>query len=130
MADSNQVIAASLQFNTDEAVKNALRLKGEVENLRKEFNKAEAGSDAQLAALKKLNAAEADLTAAMAAETEARNARREAQAQADAARDAHPVFRHAQPRRRRRRRAARCGAEGARPARRQAGCGRAVRRQH
>lgn len=60
MADT-KIIAASLTANTDEAVKNVLKLKGTVEELRKEFKKAEAGSDEQLAALKKLNAAEQDL---------------------------------------------------------------------
>lgn len=60
MADT-QIIAANLTVNTEEAVKNYLKLKGTVEDLRKEFKKAEAGSDEQIAALKKLKAAEEDL---------------------------------------------------------------------
>jgi hypothetical protein len=63
MADT-QIIAASLTVNSDEAVKNVLKLKGTVEDLRKEFKKAEAGSDEQLAALKKLKGAEEDLAKA------------------------------------------------------------------
>lgn len=60
MADNN-IIAASVQVDTDAATKNMLKLKGTVEDLRKEFKNAAAGSDEQLAALKKLNAAEQDL---------------------------------------------------------------------
>ena len=62
MSNNDQIIAASLKVDSDDAVKNVLKLKGEVVNLRKAFKDAEAGSDAQLAALKKLNAAEAELT--------------------------------------------------------------------
>lgn len=60
MAD-NKVIAATVQVNTDEATKNMLKLKGTVEDLRKEFKNTAAGSDEQLAALKRLQAAEQDL---------------------------------------------------------------------
>lgn len=63
MADT-QIIAANLTVNTDEAQKNYLKLKGTVADLKKEFNNAKAGSDEQLAALKKLKAAEEDLTKA------------------------------------------------------------------
>lgn len=63
MADT-QIIAASLTVNSEEAVKNVLKLKGTVEELRKEFKKAEAGSQEQLDALKKLKSAEEDLAKA------------------------------------------------------------------
>lgn len=63
MADT-QIIAANLTVNTDEAQKNYLKLKGTVADLKKEFNNAKAGSDEQLAALKKLKTAEEDLTKA------------------------------------------------------------------
>lgn len=63
MADT-QIIAANLTVNTEEAVKNYLKLKGTVEDVRKEFNKAQAGSDEQIAALKKLKGAEEDLAKA------------------------------------------------------------------
>lgn len=63
MADT-QIIAANLTVNTDEAVKNYLKLQGTVADLKKEFNKAQAGSDEQLAALKKLKTAEEDLAKA------------------------------------------------------------------
>lgn len=63
MADT-QIIAASLTVNSEEAVKNVLKLQGRVEELRKEFKKAEAGTDEQIAALKKLKAAEEDLAKA------------------------------------------------------------------
>lgn len=56
-----QIVAASLTVNTDDAVKNYLKLKGTVADLKKEFSNAKAGSDEQLAALKKLKAAEEDL---------------------------------------------------------------------
>lgn len=63
MAD-NKVIAASVQVNTDEAVKNMLKLKGTVEDLKKEFKNSAAGSEEQLAAFKKLQVAEQDLAKA------------------------------------------------------------------
>lgn len=65
MADT-KIIAASVQVDTDAATKNMLKLKGTVEDLRKEFKKTAAGSDEQLAALKKLTAAEQDLAKAQA----------------------------------------------------------------
>jgi len=63
MADK-KVIAVSVQVDTDAAQKNVLKLKGNVEELKKEFKAAAAGSDEQLAALKRLQAAEQDLTKA------------------------------------------------------------------
>lgn len=63
MADT-QIIAANLTVNTEEAVKNYLKLKGAVADLKKEFNNAKAGSDEQIAALKKLKGAEEDLAKA------------------------------------------------------------------
>jgi hypothetical protein len=63
MADT-QIIAASLSVNSDEAIKNVLKLKGTVEDLRKEFKKAEVGTDAQVAALKALKTAEEELAKA------------------------------------------------------------------
>lgn len=60
----NKVIAASVKVDVDAAQKNVLKLKGTVEDLKKEFKAAAAGSDEQLAALKKLQAAEQDLTKA------------------------------------------------------------------
>lgn len=64
MPDNNQIIAASLTVNSEEAVKNVLKLKGTVEELKKEFKNSKAGSDEQLEALKKLKAAEEDLAKA------------------------------------------------------------------
>lgn len=64
-----KVIAASVQVDTDAAQKNVLKLKGTVEDLRKEFKKTEAGTDEQLAALKKLQAAEKELAQAQNALT-------------------------------------------------------------
>lgn len=61
MANETQIIGATLTANTDDAVRNVLKLKGTVEDLRKEFKNAQAGSDEQLAAYKKLKAAEEDL---------------------------------------------------------------------
>lgn len=63
MADT-KIIAASVQVDTDAAQKNVLKLKGNVEELKKEFKNAAAGSDEQLAALKKLTAAEQELAKA------------------------------------------------------------------
>lgn len=63
MADE-KIIAAKVQVDTDAAQKNVLKLKGNVEDLKKEFKAAAAGSDEQLAALKKLQAAEKELTKA------------------------------------------------------------------
>lgn len=63
MSDT-QIIAANLTVNTEEAVKNYLKLKGTVADLTKEFNKAQSGSDEQIAALKKLKTAEEDLAKA------------------------------------------------------------------
>lgn len=63
MSDT-QIIAAQLTANTEDAVKNVLKLKGTVEDLKKEFKKAQAGSDEQVAALKKLKTAEEDLSKA------------------------------------------------------------------
>lgn len=64
MPDNNQIIAASLTVNSEEAVKNVLKLKGTVEDLKKEFKNTKAGSDEQFAALQKLKTAEEDLTKA------------------------------------------------------------------
>lgn len=64
MPDNNQIIAASLTVNSDEAVKNVLKLKGTVEDLRKELKNTQAGSDEQVAAFKKLKTAEEDLAKA------------------------------------------------------------------
>lgn len=63
MADT-QIIAATVQVDTDAAQKNVLKLTGDVAGLRKEFKAAAAGSDEQLAALKRLQAAEQDLAKA------------------------------------------------------------------
>ena len=63
MAD-NKIIAATVQVDTDAATKNMLKLKGTVEDLKKEFKNAAAGSDEQVAAYKKLKAAEDDLAKA------------------------------------------------------------------
>lgn len=63
MAD-NKIIAASVQVDTEAATKNMLKLKGTVEDLKKEFKNTAAGSDEQLAALKRLKAAEDDLAKA------------------------------------------------------------------
>lgn len=60
MAD-NKIVALTAQVDTDAAQKNVLKLKGNVEDLKKEFKAAAAGTDEQLAALKKLQAAEEDL---------------------------------------------------------------------
>jgi hypothetical protein len=57
----NKIIAATVQVDTDAAQKNVLKLTGDVDNLRKAFKKAEAGSDEQVAALKALTAAEEEL---------------------------------------------------------------------
>lgn len=64
MSDTNNIVAASITANTDEAQKNVLKLKGTVEDLKKEFKNAQAGSDEQLAALKRLKTAEEDLAKA------------------------------------------------------------------
>lgn len=66
MAD-NKIVAATVQVNTDDAIKNVLKLQGTVADLKKEFKNAKAGSDEQLAALKKLQAAEQDLAKAQKA---------------------------------------------------------------
>lgn len=63
MAD-NKVIAATVQVDTDAAQKNVLKLTGNVDDLRKAFKKAQAGSDEQVAALKALTAAEEELAKA------------------------------------------------------------------
>ncbi|HWJ27696.1 MAG TPA: hypothetical protein VNS32_14210, partial [Flavisolibacter sp.] len=63
MAD-NKIIAAKVQVDTDAATKDMLKLKGTVEDLKKEFKAAAAGSDEQLAAYKRLKAAEEDLAKA------------------------------------------------------------------
>jgi len=60
MAD--KVIAVKLTADTEDAAKNVLKLQGIVATLRAEFKKAQAGSDEQIAALKKLQVAEAELT--------------------------------------------------------------------
>ena len=57
MADT-QIIGATLTVNSEEAVKNVLKLKGTVADLKKEFKNAKDGSDEPLTALKKLKAAE------------------------------------------------------------------------
>lgn len=63
MADE-KIIAASIQVDTDAAQKNMLKLKGTVEDLKKEFKKTQAGTDEQVAALKALTAAEKELATA------------------------------------------------------------------
>ena len=63
MADSKVIIAATITADTDAATKSMLKLKGTIADLRKEFKNAQAGSDEQVAALKKLQAAEAQLGA-------------------------------------------------------------------
>jgi hypothetical protein len=63
MADE-KIIAASVQVDTDAATKNVLKLQGNVDDLRKAFKAAAAGSDEQLAALKKLKAGEEELAKA------------------------------------------------------------------
>lgn len=60
MSDT-QIIAASLSVNPDEAIKNMLKLKGTIADLKKEIKDAKDGSDEQVAAFKKLKAAEEDL---------------------------------------------------------------------
>lgn len=55
------IVAASVQVDTDAATKNMLKLKGTVEDLKKEFKKTQAGTDEQVAALKALTAAEKEL---------------------------------------------------------------------
>jgi hypothetical protein len=59
-----QIIAASLTVDSDQAVKNVLKLKGTVADLKKELANAKAGSDEQVAAFKKLKTAEEDLAKA------------------------------------------------------------------
>lgn len=63
MADAS-IIAASLTVNSEEAIKNMLKLKGTVADLKKELKEAKAGSEEQVAAFKKLKAAEEDLAKA------------------------------------------------------------------
>lgn len=63
MAD-NQIIAASLKVDSEEAVKNVLRLKGEIVELEKEVKKHKAGSEEQLQAYKSLAAKQNELGAA------------------------------------------------------------------
>jgi hypothetical protein len=63
MADT-QIIAASLSVNSDEAIKNVLKLKGAVADLKKELANTKAGSEEQVAAFKKLKSAEEDLAKA------------------------------------------------------------------
>jgi hypothetical protein len=63
MSDT-QIIAASLSVNSDDAVKNVLKLKGAVADLKKELANTKAGSDEQVAAFKKLKTAEEDLAKA------------------------------------------------------------------
>lgn len=63
MADK-QIIAASLTVDSDLAVKNVLKLKSTVEDLKKELKNAKDGSDEQIAAFKKLKTAEEDLAKA------------------------------------------------------------------
>lgn len=60
----NQIIAASLSVNSDEAVRNMLKLKTTVADLKKELKSAKDGSDEQVAAFKKLKTAEEDLAKA------------------------------------------------------------------
>ncbi len=60
MAD-DQIIGASIQLDSDEALKNVLRLKGEVKELDKELKGTASGSDAQVAAFKKLAAKQDEL---------------------------------------------------------------------
>jgi hypothetical protein len=59
-----QIIAASLSVNSEEAIKNMLKLKGTVADLKKELAGAKAGSEEQVAAFKKLKTAEEDLAKA------------------------------------------------------------------
>lgn len=63
MADA-KIIAASLTVDSDQAVKNVLKLKGTVEDLKKALKSAKDGSDEQVAAFKKLKSAEEDLAKA------------------------------------------------------------------
>lgn len=63
MSDA-QVIAASLTVNTDDAVKNVLKLTDTVADLKKELKNAKAGSEEQVAAFKKLKTAEEELAKA------------------------------------------------------------------
>jgi hypothetical protein len=63
MADA-KIIAATLTVDSDQAVKNVLKLKGTVADLKKELANAKAGSEEQVAAFKKLKTAEEDLAKA------------------------------------------------------------------
>jgi hypothetical protein len=63
MADS-KIIAATLTVDSDQAIKNVLKLKGTVADLKKELANAKAGSEEQVAAFKKLKTAEEDLAKA------------------------------------------------------------------
>lgn len=60
----NKIIAGTVQLDTDAATKNMLKLKGTIEDLRKEVKNAADGSDEQLTAYKKLKAAEDELAKA------------------------------------------------------------------
>lgn len=70
MADK-KIVTATVQVDTDAAQKNVLKLTGNVDDLKKAFKSAAAGSDEQLAALRRLQAAEKDLAAAQKGLTEA-----------------------------------------------------------
>jgi hypothetical protein len=63
MSDA-KIIAATLTVDSDQAVKNVLKLKGTVADLKKELANAKAGSEEQVAAFKKLQTAEQDLAKA------------------------------------------------------------------
>lgn len=63
MSDT-QIIAASLSVDSDAAIKNMLKLKSTVEELKKELKNTQDGTDEQVAAFKKLKAAEEDLAKA------------------------------------------------------------------
>lgn len=64
MAEPQQIVAASLQVETDKAIKDVLKYKAAVAESRKEVANAVAGSEEQVAAYKKLKAAEDDLVKA------------------------------------------------------------------
>lgn len=63
MSDA-KIIAASLTVDSDQAIKNMLKLKSTVEDLKKELKNAKDGSEEQVAAFKKLKGAEEDLAKA------------------------------------------------------------------
>ncbi len=62
----DKIIAATLKVDTDAAQKNVLKLNGEIAEYKKQVKDANAGSDEQLAAFKKLKAAQDELGQATA----------------------------------------------------------------